>query len=177
MRRSGKPTPRASRPHRRPQNSAGPPLPSGYKIRLATNRDSHLIWLHISRILESCGIAADIETTDQDLENIEDSYRTGAFYTLWHEERLVATAAFRMVHPGHAELGRMYVAQEYRGKGIGSFLLRHLTKAATDRGARLLTLKTASVLKEAIQLYSKHGFALQQGQKCGNCDVTMVKEL
>jgi putative acetyltransferase len=166
-----------SRSHRQPEISAHPPEFPDYILRRATNRDSQLIWLHISRILESCGITADLESTDQDLNDVEDYHRNGAFYTLWHGDRLIATAAFRIVCPGQAELGRMYVSREYRGKGIGSFLLQHLTKAAIDRGAKLLTLHTASVLKEAIQLYAKHGFTLLQHEKCGNCDVAMAKEL
>jgi putative acetyltransferase len=145
------------------------------ELRRATNRDASVIWAHISGILGSFGITADLDTTDADLKDIDRFYNCcGAFYTLWEKDRLIGTAAFRLTAEGHAEIGRMYLVAECRGKGLGAFLLNRLLEDAKRKGATQLTLKTASVLTDAIHLYEKFGFQTQRCEASGNCDVLMT---
>ncbi len=152
-------------------------LQERYSLRIATNRDVPAIWRHIAAILGSYGIIADLETTDRDLTDIEAFYRNGTFYTLWEDERLIGTAAYTLTDARHAEIGRMYLSSTHRGKGLGRLLLARVTEAATQKGATVLSLKTSSALKEAIQLYTRSGFVMQERKPCGPCDVSMTKVL
>lgn len=148
---------------------------NGPELRQASNLDAPAIWAHISGILNSFGITADLETTDADLKDIDRFYnRCGAFYTLWDQGRMIGTAAFHLTAEGDAEIGRMYLAANYRGKGLGAFLLKRLLEDAKRTGATRITLKTASVLKDAIHLYEKFGFKTQPCKASGNCDVLMT---
>jgi GNAT superfamily N-acetyltransferase len=56
------------------------------------------------------------------------------------------------------EIGKMAVAEEHRGKGIGRGLLAHAVKVARERGAERLYLETSTKLPAAIRLYESHGF-------------------
>ena len=60
------------------------------------------------------------------------------------------------------ELKRMYVAPEFRGRGIGRVVLGYLEQAAISRGCRRLWLETGIRQPEAIGLYESTGF-----QSCG----------
>jgi putative acetyltransferase len=153
--------------------------PEHHHLRLATNSDAEFVWRHISTILRSYGIAADRGTTDLDLSDIDRNYNKagGAFFTLWDEDKLIGTAAFRFIESGHAEIGRMYLLPEYRGQGLGKFLLTEMMDRAKSAGARRLSLKTASVLKEAICLYEAFGFQKVAFESSGNCDVLMSMPL
>ena len=61
---------------------------------------------------------------------------------------------------GHAtaELRKMYLLGSCRGQGLGRRMLEHALERAKALGFRKVTLETASVLKEAIALYERHGF-------------------
>lgn len=56
------------------------------------------------------------------------------------------------------ELRKMYLDPTCRGKGYGKMLLEDALQAASRLGYRIVSLETASVLKEAIALYRKYGF-------------------
>ena len=60
-----------------------------------------------------------------------------------------------------AEIRKMYILKAHRGKGLGSYILKFLTDMAKNRGIKKLELETASVLKEAVHLYHKKGFTLE----------------
>jgi N-acetylglutamate synthase-like GNAT family acetyltransferase len=155
-------------------------LPEKYAVRRATNADLDAIWSLISGVLHRYGIVANLQTTDQDLADIETSFAPdrGAFFVLLHEGTPVGTVALRLLSNHRAELCRMYLLEAHRGRGLGRLLLEHATAEAGTLGVRRLFLKTASVLTEAISLYRKAGFTLVQGAVAGgNCDVVMEKPL
>jgi putative acetyltransferase len=57
-----------------------------------------------------------------------------------------------------AELRKMYLAREVRGRGLGKRLLDHVLEEARRRGLQEIWLETNSVLAEAIGLYRRYGF-------------------
>jgi len=65
------------------------------------------------------------------------------------------TGRFVFVEPGVARIGRMAVAGDARGKGLGAALLRFLEAEARERGARQFTLN-AQV--SARRFYEKAGY-------------------
>lgn len=59
-----------------------------------------------------------------------------------------------------AELRRMYVVPEHRGRknGVADFLIRHLEGLALERGWTKLKLETGVVLERARNFYRRHGY-------------------
>ena len=64
----------------------------------------------------------------------------------------------RLLEPGVAEVKRMFVAPEGRGRGCGGRLLAAAEDWARTRGAATLRLDTRADLVEARALYVRHGF-------------------
>lgn len=69
------------------------------------------------------------------------------------------STGIRLLEPGVAELKRVYIAPEGRGRGGGGRLLRAAEDWARARGAAVLRLDTRSDLVAARALYARHGFA------------------
>ncbi|MEX2081343.1 MAG: GNAT family N-acetyltransferase [Dehalococcoidia bacterium] len=62
-------------------------------------------------------------------------------------------------YPGFAELKRMYVRPDWRGRGLGRAVLEHLEAHARSEGCRLVRLETGVHQAEGIRLYERSGFA------------------
>jgi GNAT superfamily N-acetyltransferase len=60
--------------------------------------------------------------------------------------------------PGEFEVGKMAVAEDLRGLGIGRKVLEHIVAEARGLGAKSLYLETNSMLENAIHLYESVGF-------------------
>jgi putative acetyltransferase len=70
----------------------------------------------------------------------------------------VACGALRPLSDGAAELKRMFVRRDQRGKGFGRAMLAALEKIATRRGFRMIRLETGVNQPEAIGLYESMGY-------------------
>jgi len=83
------------------------------------------------------------------------------FYSAWDGEHLAAVGALKQLGPARGELKSMRAAPEYRGKGAGQAILRHLMAEARRRGYTWLGLETGrpEPFLPAQGLYRKHGFA------------------
>ena len=66
--------------------------------------------------------------------------------------------AVRLLVDAAAEVKRMYVVPEFRGRGIGRAILRALEEEARRLGARRLVLETGIRQSRAIGLYRDEGF-------------------
>ncbi len=88
--------------------------------------------------------------------------------------------AFKEYEPGVAEIKRMYVREEYRGKGIAAAILSELETWAAESGYATAILETGMLLKPAISLYEKSGYLHTEcyGQYIGvESSVCMRKKL
>ena len=151
-----------------------------YTLRNATNADRPMVWILISSVLRSYGITPNEETTDKDLADIEAYYwnNKGAFFVLLDGEEVIGTVALHHETDSVCELCRMYLAPQYRGQGLGRWMLEHSVREAKGNGFKEMYLKTASVLVEAIALYKRAGFTPIEGTKAnGNCDLVMRRTL
>jgi putative acetyltransferase len=72
--------------------------------------------------------------------------------------RAVGCGALRRLDEATAEVKRMYVEPELRGRGIAKAILDHLEAAARVMGTRRLVLETGIYQAEAIGLYRRMGF-------------------
>lgn len=70
----------------------------------------------------------------------------------------VGCGALRALGNGTAEIKRMYVAPEARGRGVATAVLAALEEAARERGWTTLRLETGPLQPEAIALYTGAGY-------------------
>ena len=70
----------------------------------------------------------------------------------------VACGAVRVIAPGVAELKRMYVAPQARGRGLGRTLLEALERGAGELGCHTARLDTMGAMGEAGALYRSAGY-------------------
>jgi GNAT superfamily N-acetyltransferase len=82
----------------------------------------------------------------------------GAFVLVLEDDRVVAGGGVRRLADGVAEIKRMFVVPDARGRGFGRRLLEAIEAAAAELGYRRLRLDTASSLSTAIALYRSAGY-------------------
>jgi len=72
----------------------------------------------------------------------------------------VGCASFKKYDDEYAEVKRVFVKQEYRGKGISDKLMKLLENAAREQGYRYLILESGEPLVAAMALYRKIGYKI-----------------
>jgi len=74
--------------------------------------------------------------------------------------QLLGVGALRELSLAHGELKYIHVAEGARGRGVGSQLIDHIIRSASERGYGALSLETGSrdAFIPARALYRKHGF-------------------
>jgi putative acetyltransferase len=129
-------------------------------LRPATNADSESIKSVVFSVLKEYGLKPDSNSTDKDLDSIEESYflKKGFFGVVEIENSIVATVGLHQVDATTCELRKMYSLPSQRGKGLGKSIIEFALSKAKELGYKRVILETASPLKEAIGLYKKYGF-------------------
>lgn len=82
----------------------------------------------------------------------------GTFLLARDGDRAVGCGAVRLIDARTAEVKRMYVEPDHRGKGVGRAVLASLDAAARQLGAQRLVLETGIYSTEALALYRGAGF-------------------
>ena len=82
------------------------------------------------------------------------------FWSAWDGESVVGIGALKRLSESQGEIKSMHTEQSYRGRGVGSTLLRHIVAAGRQMGLLRLSLETGSwpYFAAARKLYSRHGF-------------------
>ena len=83
----------------------------------------------------------------------------GAFVVVYRENEAVGCGAVRRLEGRNAELKRMFVVPDERGRGLGRAILDALADEARALGATRLVLETGTRQREALALYERAGFA------------------
>src|SRR5262249_60591573 len=83
----------------------------------------------------------------------------GAFLVASLAGRPVGCGAVRRIDNGVAEVKRMYVSPDVRGRGVGGIVLAALEAEARALGAGRLVLEAGERQPEAIALYRRGGLA------------------
>jgi predicted GNAT family N-acyltransferase len=99
--------------------------------------------------VEEQGVPPEIELDDMDAACLH--------AVAFAEEKPIGTG--RLLPDGH--IGRMAVLKQWRGRGVGSRLLRALVDEARRRGDREVAL---SAQVHAVAFYRAHGFMEQGGE-------------
>jgi GNAT superfamily N-acetyltransferase len=90
----------------------------------------------------------------------------GLFFVAEVDGRPAAMGGWRRISAvpadsGHhtAEIRRMYVSPQYRGRGLSRILLEQLETSARDNSCRQLILETGLMQPEALELYRTSGYS------------------
>jgi putative acetyltransferase len=135
----------------------------------------------IGSVLAEYGLNWEPTGADRDVLEIEACYQQvgGEFWVVEHQDQIVGTAAYYPNHrsPQAVEIRKMYLLPTVRGRGLGRFLLQQLEQAIAARGFQTIWIETASVLKEAVQLYESSGYQPATGVETPRCDRVYIKPL
>ena len=82
----------------------------------------------------------------------------GAFVLIEEDGRALAGGGVRRLSDGVAEIKRMFVLPEARGRGLGRRLLDALEAAAADLGYARVRLDTAASMPVAREMYRRAGY-------------------
>lgn len=134
--------------------------------RAASNKDSERVIELVGSVLAEYGLRLNLDTVDADLKDIEGHYFSrGGIFELWESgcregsnQGLLGSYGLYPIDTSTCELRKMYFRREARGQGLGRQTLQRAVEQARRLGFNQITLETASVLKEAIRLYTKFGF-------------------
>lgn len=78
----------------------------------------------------------------------------------YEEGQAVGCGAFKPYEDGVAEIKRMFVLPNQRGKGIAQAILNELELWAKNTGYHFCLLETSNKLTNAIALYRKSGYTI-----------------
>jgi putative acetyltransferase len=135
----------------------------------------------IASVLTEYGLGCEPSGADQDVLNVEQAYwKTGGeFWVVEQADCLVGTAAFYPIARGNqaVEIRKMYLLPAVRGQGLGRFLLQALEATIVAQGYQEIWIETATVLKEAVQLYENSGYQATTGVETARCDRVYVKQI
>ncbi|MEP7762596.1 GNAT family N-acetyltransferase [Sanguibacter sp. 25GB23B1] len=82
----------------------------------------------------------------------------GAFALGYEDDVPVAMGGWRLCDDGRAELKRMYVVGEQRGRGLSRQVLAWLEASAVDAGMTEMILESNQKHPAALGLYRSHGY-------------------
>ena len=152
-----------------------------FLIRSWETRDRADAFHLIRNILAEYGLQCEPYGADRDVYDVELFYHTkgGEFWVVERQGEIVGTAAYYPIERGNnaVEIRKMYILPAIRGKGLGKFLLRELETKIIARGFDEIWIETASVLKEAVQMYETSGYLPTTGVETPRCDRVYVKSL
>ena len=135
----------------------------------------------IRLVLQEYGLPWQPESADRDVIEVETSYLQigGQFWVVEQQQQVVGTAAYYPIARGNqaVEIRKMYLLPAIRGQGLGKYLLQQLEITIAADGFQEIWIETASVLKEAVQLYESSGYRPATGVETPRCDRVYVKNL
>jgi putative acetyltransferase len=135
----------------------------------------------IKTVLEEYGLPWQPESADRDVIEVESAYlhRGGEFWVVERDSIIVGTAAYQPIARGHnaVEIRKMYLLPSIRRKGLGRYLLTRLESAIAIKDYQEIWLETASILKEAVELYELNGYQPADGVETERCDLVYRKKL
>ncbi|WP_158301927.1 GNAT family N-acetyltransferase [Paenibacillus mesophilus] len=101
---------------------------------------------------------------DDDLRDIAAAYTAdgGEFWVGEIDGRIAATGAFRQTPSETAEITRLRVAPEYRGRGYGGLMLDKLEERAKELGYELLHLESPEGEEAARKLFDRAGYSMHE---------------
>lgn len=132
-----------------------------YQIRRATPADHAGVVRELAAYFQFLGEELDPAGLDHDVADWQGEYDGTAGVMLIVVDpagEVVGTAAVRRLAPEVAELKRMWLRPDSRGRGVAARLMDRVLEEARTLGGRVLRLDSESRLQAAVRLYRRYGF-------------------
>lgn len=94
---------------------------------------------------------------EAELDTLQDKYET-LLLAFWDDQVCGCVGMWSLPRTGSCEMKRLYVRDQFKGKGIGKQLAQAILKKASEQGFHFMCLDTLSHLKAALSLYNQLGF-------------------
>ena len=135
-------------------------LPRTPLIRRFRAADHAGLLRFLERTLTDLGFHFEPEGKDSDVRDLESAYLLGggSFHVVDLGGEILGSVGVRRFSPEVAELKRLYLAPELRGRGLGHGLCATAMADARELGYRRLRLDTTRRSAAAIALFGKLGF-------------------
>ena len=125
----------------------------------------YLSWV-FNGIEEHLGIPADEVVGKPAREYVPDTIEKvcgdappkGVFYLLQADGQLAGMGGLRFLDTGVAEIKRIYVRPQFRGRKLGQFMLARVMSDAMAFGYKTLCLDSGPFMKSAQRMYESAGF-------------------
>jgi ribosomal protein S18 acetylase RimI-like enzyme len=97
---------------------------------------------------------------EKELSDFPGGYREphGAFIIAKDENKVVGCVGLKRLDEDICEMKRLFVDDEYKGKGIGRKLVEIAIEEARSKKYRAMRLDTLKRLKDALKIYCRNGF-------------------
>ena len=125
-----------------------------------SSEDYQEVKLLIEKYVKFLGMDLEFQGFSNEMDALNSMYATprGAMILAKDKKKLIGCIGLRPFRNKIAEMKRMYVDEEYRGKGIGEKLLKSFLEKARQLKYERIWLDTLPELKAANSLYKKYGF-------------------
>ena len=99
-------------------------------------------------------------TEFDDMAHVEEHYfqNNGQFLVVLDDDKVIGSGAVRKFDEATAELKRMWLLEDYHGKGIGYQVIVRLFDFSRTKGYQRIILQTSPEQTRAIAFYKKLGF-------------------
>ena len=114
----------------------------------------------IGTVFREYGMTFDPQDFDADLTDVPGYYgeRDGRCWVLVDDGRVVGTVAGVPTGDGSCEVKRLYLAADYRGRGLGRALMQQMLDWARASGCRVVVAWSDGRLVTAHVVYDRLGF-------------------
>lgn len=107
------------------------------------------------------GISLCFQNFEQELANLPGDYKPpdGRLLLCEHNDAIAGCVALRKLEPDICEMKRLYIRPDFRGKGLGTFMVKAIIQEAEAIGYKSMRLDTLpGRMDDAIALYRSLGF-------------------
>jgi GNAT superfamily N-acetyltransferase len=121
-------------------------------------------------LFEELKLMAGNENFFEELEKFPDSkYRPphGAFYIIYNHKTPIGCVGLKRFDEDSCELKRMYIREQFRGKGFAKTILAFALDKANLQGYKKVLLDTHLTMAAAVKAYIRAGF-VEIPQYCAN---------
>ncbi len=123
-------------------------------------RVAHVIFKD-SRTLEDSIAYHEARHELKDMDDIQKNYfkNGGTFLAMYDGEEMICTGALRRLDDEMCELKRLWLLNEYHGRGLGYQMIQELLSIAKNMGYKRVRLETDPVAQSrAVYFYKQIGF-------------------
>ena len=143
----------------------------------ATRADAPAVIALVGRVYAEYGFIYDPATEVPDLLSFDEHYAPpgGAFFVARHGGRIVGSVGVERLDGDSAELHRLYLDAEVRGRGTGRALVDTVIGWCRAQAVSRLVLWSDTRFEQAHRLYTRMGFR-QAGERALPGDVNHTRE-